>query len=105
MGKDLFVERGIVPPSQGRDLFAEYGISHTAEEKAKKANEAFAEAAKPKEATFGEKALATGAAALTGLAAPMAGAAEYLGIKRPAQLIKEVSEDRKSTRLNSSHRT
>lgn len=61
-------------------------------EKAQKANEAFAEAAKPKEASLGEKALATGAAALTGLAAPMAGAAEYLGIKRPAQLIKEVSE-------------
>ena len=61
-------------------------------EKAQKANEAFAEAAKPKEASLGEKALATGAAALTGLAAPMAGAAEYLGIKRPAQLIKEVSD-------------
>lgn len=92
MGKDLFVERGIVPPSEGKDLFAEYDISHVAEEKAKKANEAFAEAIKPKEASLGEKALATGAAALTGLAAPMAGAAEYFGIKRPAQLIKEVSD-------------
>jgi hypothetical protein len=94
MGRDLFMEFGVAPSDEGRDLFAEAGISpkKSAEERARKANEAFIEASKPKEPTFGEKALATGAAALTGLAAPMAGAAEYLGIKRPAQLIKEVSE-------------
>lgn len=94
MGRDLFIEFGVAPSDEGRDLFAEAGISpkESAEERAKKANEAFIEASKPKEPTLGEKALATGAAALTGLAAPMAGAAEYLGIKRPAQLIKDVSE-------------
>ena len=95
MGRDLFAEAGISPTGVGRDLFAEAGIDPKADEwkeKARKANEAFAEAVQPKKATFGEKALATGAAALTGLAAPMAGAAEYLGINRPAQLIRDVSE-------------
>lgn len=95
MGRDLFAEAGISPNDIGRDLFAEAGIDPNAEaqkEKARKANERFTESIQPKDATFGDKALATGAAALTGLAAPMAGAAEYLGIKRPAQLIRNVSE-------------
>jgi hypothetical protein len=45
-----------------------------------------------KEPSLGEKALATGVSSLAGLAAPMAGAAEYLGIREPARVVNQATK-------------
>lgn len=42
------------------------------------------------EPSFGEKALAAGVAGLAGLASPMAGAAQLVGINRPAEVVRDV---------------
>jgi hypothetical protein len=44
----------------------------------------------PPAPTLGEKALATGVAGLAGLAAPIAGAAEFFGINKPADVVRDV---------------